>query len=91
MPVKPKVTIVLTIEVVDWVAVTVVDPEVSAILVEPTDKVTVGAVSSSIMVTVCCCTPLSVALVTPVMSIITVSLPSKIKSFIEARVMDADN
>ncbi len=61
-------------ETADKVAVTVVEPDVSAMVVAPVDSVTVGAVSSSVIVTVCCCVPDSFPLMTVEIAMKTVSL-----------------
>ena len=79
----PIVTVTSVVAALDKVAVNVATPAAfSAIDVVPV-KVTVGIVSLSVIVTVACCVPFSVtplALLTEVMSAITVSEPSKIAS-----------
>ncbi len=67
-----------------------VDPPFSFIVLDPTLSVTAGAGSSSRIVTVFCWTASSVALVTELISIITVSSDSSNASFIAVSVMEPD-
>ena len=76
MPVAVSVTVTSRAEITLRVAVTVDTPVASAIFIGFTERVTEGISSSSVMVIISCCVPFSVALVTPVISKITVSFTS---------------
>ena len=86
VPVKPSSTVTGSEDAADNVAVKVATPPVSEITVVSTDSVTVGGLSSSVIVVVRCCEPDSAALVTPVTSTITVSSFSSSKSDTELTV-----
>ena len=82
-------TVTFVVVAVDRVAVKVtVDAELSSNVEELEVNVTVGADSLSIMVTVVCCVPFSVAPPpeTPEISTIAVSLPSYIASSVGVKV-----
>ena len=75
----PRATVTSSVVALDNVAVNVnVDSEFSAIELAEVDSVTVGALSSSVIVIVSDCVPLSVAdpPETPVIATIAVSFPS---------------
>ncbi len=76
VPVKPSVTVTACVLALDSVAVNVAKPPFSAMFASSTANVTVGGLSSSVIVVVACWVPLSVPFVTPVMSTTTVSSPS---------------
>ena len=77
MPVKPRSTVTGNPDSADRLAVRTATPPASANRrCHSAKNVTVGGGSSSVIVVICCCVPLSVPLVTLVISTITVSLLS---------------
>ena len=79
VPLVPRATVTSAVVATDKVAVNVsVDPEFSLIELAEVESVTVGALSSSVIVIVSDCVPSSVAdpPETPVIATIAVSLPS---------------
>ena len=88
VPATEKATVTSAEAVVERVAVSVIDvPLFSAMELALADRDTVGVLSSSVIVSVTCWVPLSVAFVTELMSMMAVSSPSEVLSFVGVKVV----
>ena len=88
VPATEKATVTSAEAATDRVAVRVIElPLFSAIELALADSDTVGVLSSSVIVNVTCCVPLSIAFVTELMSMTAVSLLSERLSFVGENVV----